>query len=148
MTVREMRDRLFHLDDQTIAVRRVLPAYAKYTASPNETVEQMRHRLFNLEPQDGPIEKAKDVTDRRARLHRALDAVLDRRVARDDVSTEQVLKSVGFKHVGRDGDNDNWERGLICVSTSRSTDEWWFYPGGWDEGGRAGKGASQLKSRL
>ncbi len=67
MTVREMRDRLFHIDDQTVAVRRVLPAYAKYTASPNETVEQMRHRLFNLEPQDGPIEKAKDVTDRRAR---------------------------------------------------------------------------------
>ena len=137
MTVREMRDRLFHIDDQTVAVRRVLPAYAKYTASPNETVEQMRHRLFNLEPQDGPIEKAKDATDRRAsdiwpshgkcvvcgkeagyedergplcarhskdkatdrraRMHKALDAVLDGRRAKDGIietDPKQALKNI------------------------------------------------------
>jgi len=59
-TVREMRNRLFSLQDQSVAVRQVLPAYTKYTISSSETVEQMRHRLFNLEPQDAPYSKAKD----------------------------------------------------------------------------------------
>ena len=83
-----------------------------------------------------------------ARLHRALDAVLDSARVRDSASTEQVLKSVGFRRVGGSGDSDDWEKGVVGVTTSKSTDEWWFFPGGWDEGGRGGKGATALQTRV
>ena len=68
--------------------------------------------------------------------------------AKDSAQTESILKSAGFKRVGGSGDSDDWERGEIGVTTSKTTDEWWFFPGGWDDGGRAGKGVSQLASRV
>jgi hypothetical protein len=89
-------------------------------------------------------------SSRRARLHRALDKVMDRAAARDDASLDQVVKAAGFKRVGSSGDGDDWERDRdgACVSISKTNDEWWAFLGGWDEGGRAGKGAAQLKARL
>jgi len=85
MTVREMRNKLFQVDNQKELASKYYPREAKS----GETVEQMRHRLFGYEPQDAPFSKANPIrayrqeisgNDRRgapARLHRALDAVMD-----------------------------------------------------------------------
>jgi hypothetical protein len=59
-----------------------------------------------------------------------------------------MMKSRGFKQTGCSGDSIDWEKGSVCVTTSKPTDEWWYFMDGWDDGGRAGKGAAQLASVL
>lgn len=54
-TVRQMRNRLFAVNNQSEPANRYYPNEAKS----GETVEAMRHRLFNLEPQDGPYSQAR-----------------------------------------------------------------------------------------
>jgi hypothetical protein len=67
---------------------------------------------------------------------------------KDTADIEQMMKSRGFKQTGCSGDSIDWEKGSVCVTTSKSTDEWWYFMDGWDDGGRAGKGAAQLASVL
>jgi hypothetical protein len=128
-------------------LRAFIPAMKRAVAKKDKAaIENIYYAAKNAVEDIGECRNNLAASEIASDLFDDIEELMPRTRGRDKASTEQVLKSAGWKRVGGTGDSDDWERGQSGVTTFKTSDEWYFFLGGWDEGGRHGNGASQLAS--